>query len=98
MYFYFLLLLLKLQALSLKLQARKPGLQLAACGLQLFSLSLSLLKAGILFVDHVKSPFAAHDFAICASFFDGCSYFHVIFFGPWIRASNCELRASRFDS
>jgi len=46
-----------------------------------------LLKAGILFVDYVKSPFAAHDLAICASLFDGCSYFHNYLF---------ELHASRF--
>jgi len=35
-----------------------------------FGLTLSLLKAGILFVDHIKSPFAAHDLAIRASFLD----------------------------
>ncbi len=39
-------------------------------------LSLSLLKAGILFVDYIEYAFAANDFAINTSFFNGCSYFH----------------------
>ena len=40
-------------------------------------LSLALFKARILFVDYVQLAFPAHDLAINASFFDGCSYFHV---------------------
>jgi hypothetical protein len=43
-------------------------------------LSLALLKAGILFVDNVQFAFATNDLAICASLFDGCSYFHFLSF------------------
>jgi hypothetical protein len=39
-------------------------------------LSLSLLEAGILFVDHIQPALSAHDLAIDAALFDGCSNFH----------------------
>lgn len=39
-------------------------------------LTLTLLKTGILFVDHQQFTLAANDLAICTSFFDGSSYFH----------------------
>ena len=39
-------------------------------------LSLTLLKTGILFVDHQQFTLAANDFAVCTSFLDGSSYFH----------------------
>jgi hypothetical protein len=65
-------------AASNKLQA----IQLSARSLRLAALlSLSLLESGVLFVDHEKSPFAAHNFAVGASFLDGCSYFHKICLG-----------------
>lgn len=39
-------------------------------------LSLALLKAGILFVDHVQPSLSPHDLAICAALLNCCSYFH----------------------
>jgi hypothetical protein len=38
--------------------------------------SLSLLKAGILFVDHIQLALATNDLAIGAALLDGRSYFH----------------------
>ena len=35
-----------------------------------------MLVTRVLLVNHVKLPFAAHDFAIGASFLDRCSNFH----------------------
>jgi hypothetical protein len=40
------------------------------------NLSLALLKAGILFVDHIQLALAAHDLAIRTSFLNGCPDFH----------------------
>jgi len=37
---------------------------------------LSLLEAGILFVDNIKTALTTHNLAVGASFFDGCSNFH----------------------
>ena len=43
-------------------------------------LSLSLLKTRILFVDHIQFPLATNNFAICTSFLNGCSNFHLLLF------------------
>lgn len=42
----------------------------------LLDLSLSLFEAGVLFVDHIKPALATYNFAVGASFFNGCSNFH----------------------
>jgi hypothetical protein len=39
-------------------------------------LSLALLKAGVLFVNYIQTPFPSYDFAIDTALFNGCSYFH----------------------
>jgi hypothetical protein len=39
---------------------------------------LSLLEAGVLFVDNIKSALTTHNLAVGASLFDGCSNFHFI--------------------
>jgi hypothetical protein len=49
---------------------------------QSLSLSLSLLEAGVLFVDHIKSALPTNNLAVGASFFNGCSYFHIICLAP----------------
>gem|GEM_PF-3062845 len=43
-------------------------------------LPLLLLKAWVLFVDHVQPAFPSHDLAISAAFFNRCSYFHCLSF------------------
>jgi len=48
------------------------NLQIAYC------LTLTLFESGILFVDDIQFPFAAYDLTICASFLNGCSYFHFL--------------------
>jgi hypothetical protein len=52
-------------------------------------LSLALLKAGILFVDHIKLTFSANDLAVGATLLNGCSYFHFL----KLCAASCSLRA-----
>jgi len=49
------------------------------CFTQLKS-ALTLLEAGVLFVDHIQPSFPAHDLAIGAALFNGCSYSHKILF------------------
>ena len=41
------------------------------------SLPLTLFEAWILFVNDVEFSFASYDFAICTSFLDRCSDFHL---------------------
>jgi hypothetical protein len=42
-----------------------------------FQLTLALLKARILFVDHVQLALPTHDLAIGTALLDGCSDFHL---------------------
>ncbi len=39
-------------------------------------LSLLLLKAWILFIDYIQSPFSPHDLAVGTAFFNGSSNLH----------------------
>jgi len=41
-------------------------------------LTLPLFVLGILFIDHIDSPFPAHDFAFRCSFLNWCSNFHCL--------------------
>jgi hypothetical protein len=51
--------------------------------------SLPLLEAGILFVNYIQLALSANNLAVCATLFDGCSYFH--FFKLF--AAGCKLQA-----
>ena len=63
------------------------GLAAIGSGLTAF-LSLALLKAGILFVNHIQLALTTYNFTVDAALFDGCSYFHISL------ALSVELRAS----
>ena len=43
-------------------------------------LSLTLFKTGVLLVDDIQFPFAAHDLTIHTAFFYRCPYFHTKLF------------------
>jgi hypothetical protein len=59
-------------------------------------LTLLLLKAWILFVDHVQAAFPPHDLAICAAFFDRSSYLHFVCFLSLLIANSINLLALNY--